>query len=162
MASGMPQAAISVTGAVIEADNITLDASASSSTRTPPWEALNAIGVAAAIADLDPSAAVTVTGSSTRIAVNGASGNVTIGADSSTTINSSTTVGTDIAGSALNPVDAAIAESVVNSSAVAQVGGGSKVSAGSGTGTLSITSTNTTNVTTEVDGSVPSAARRRP
>ena len=85
------------------------------------------MGVAAAIADLEPSATVTVTGSSTNIAVNGASGNVTIGADSSATVNTGTTVGTSIAGSALNPVDAAIAESVVNSSAVAQVGGGSTV-----------------------------------
>ncbi len=153
LASGTPQAAISVTGATIEANNITLDASASASYTYTSLGTLNEIGVAAAIANLDPSAAVTVTGSSTKIAVNGAGGNVTIGALSSATVNTSAMVGKDIDGSALNPVDAAIAESVVNSSAVAQVGGGSTVSAGSGAGTLSITSTNTTNVTTEVDGS---------
>src|SRR5208337_3388287 len=100
-----------------------------------------------------PSASVTVEGPSTTIAVNGAGGNVAIAANASATVNSVSTAGTDIDGNALNPVDAAIAESVVNSSAVAQVGGGSTVSAGSGTGTLSITSTNTTTVTTEVDGS---------
>ena len=47
---------------------------------------------------------------------------------------------------------AAIATSIVNSSAVTSVGG-STVSAGTGTGTLNITSTNTTNVTTDVNGS---------
>ena len=151
--SGMPQAAISVTGATIEADNITLGASASASYTYTSLGALNAIGVAAAIANLEPSATVTVTGTSTQIAVNGASSNVSIGANSSATVNTGATVGTSIEGSALTPVDAAIAESVVNSSAIAQVDGGSTVKAGSGAGTLSITSTNTTNVTTEVDGS---------
>jgi len=149
-----PQVSVSVTGATIEADNITLDASASSTyTYSAPLGGnLNDAGVAAAIADLEPSASVTVDGSS-GVTVNGTSGNVTIGADASATVNSTTTVGTDIYGNALNPVDAAIAASIVNSSAVTQVGGGSTVSAGNGTGTLSITSTNTTNVTTEVDGS---------
>ncbi len=152
LASGTPQSAISVTGATIKADNITLDATASASYTYTSLGALNAIQVAAAIANLNPSATVTVTGSSTQIAVNGASGNVSIGADSSATVNTGATVGTSIKGSAIDPVDAAIAESVVNSSAIAQVGGGSTVKAGSGAGTLSITSTNTTNVTTEVDG----------
>ena len=55
-------------------------------------------------------------------------------------------------GVAVNPIDAAIAESVVNSSAIAQVGGGSTVSAGTTSGTLSITSTNTNTVTTDVEG----------
>ncbi|MFI5455223.1 MAG: beta strand repeat-containing protein [Isosphaerales bacterium] len=150
-----PQVSVSVTGATITADNITLDANASSTytNSAPLGGVLNALGAAVAIADLEPSATVTVQGSSTKITVNGASGNVTIGADASATVNSTTTVGKDISGNALNPVDAAIAASIVNSSAVTHVGGGSTVSAGSGTGTLSITSINTTNVTTEVDGS---------
>ena len=82
LASGTPQAAISVTGATIEADNITLNATATASYTYTSLGALNASFVAAAIANLDPSAAVTVTGSATKIAVNGASGNVTIGANS--------------------------------------------------------------------------------
>ncbi len=123
---------------------------------------MSSLGVAAAIADLQPTATVTVTGSSTIISVNMASGNVTIGAESTTTVDSAPTVGTKVGGTALDPVDAAIAESVVNSSAVAQVGGGSTVSAGSNSGILSITSTNTTTVTTEVDGAGAWAARPAP
>ena len=148
------QAAISVTQTAITADNITLDASAVSNyTYTAPLgSVVNSVGVTAAIADLQPSATVTVTGSSTKISVNKASGNVTIGADSTTTVDSEPSVGKTIGGSAVNPAYAAIAESVVNSSAVAQVGGGSTVSAGSNTGILSIESNNTTTVTTDVDG----------
>ena len=148
-------AAISVTNAAITADNITLDASAVSNyTYAAPLSGvLDSVGVAAAIADLEPSAAVTVTGSGTKISVNKASGNVTIAAESTTTVDSEPEVGTEVGGIGVNPADAAIAESVVNSIAIAQVGGGSTVSAGSNSGILSITSTNTTTVTTEVDGS---------
>jgi hypothetical protein len=154
-AISVTNAAISVTNAAITADNITLDASAVSNfTYTAPLGGvLSSLGVAAAIADLQPSATVTVTGSETTVSVNKTSGNVLIGADSTATIDSEPTVGTAVSGSALNPGDAAIAESVVNSSAVAHVGGGSTVKAGSNSGLLSIASTNTTTVTTDVDGS---------
>jgi hypothetical protein len=153
-----PQASVAVqAGAVITADNVRLDANATSSyTYSASLAgALNqmALGVAAAIADLAPSATVTVEGSSTKIAVNGSSGDVTIGSDASATVASTPTAGTDVAGSALNPADASVAFSVVNSSAITDVGGGSSVSAGTGSGTLSITSTNTTNVTTTVTAS---------
>jgi hypothetical protein len=153
VASSTPQVAISVSGATIKADNVTLNATASSSYTYSSLGSLDSIGVAFATADLEPSATVTVTGSATNIAVNKTSGNVTIAANSSATFNASITVGTSFLGNALNPVDAAIAESIANTSAVAQVVGGSTVSAGSGTGTLSISSTNTTTVTTDVDGS---------
>ncbi len=153
-ATSKPDVSVSVTGATIKADNVQLTASASSSftNSAPAGGALNALGVAAEVADLEPSASVTVQGPSTTIAVNGTGGNVTIAADAGVTITSSSTVGTTFAGNAANPVDAAIAESIVNSSAVAQVGGGSTVSAGTGSGTVSITSSNTTTVTTKVDG----------
>ena len=153
-ATTAPQVSVTVSGATLKADNITLNASASSTSTysAPLGGVLNAIGVAAAVADLEPSATVTVGGASS-VKVNGAGGNVTIGANASATVNSTPTVGTAIGGSALNPADAAIGVSVVNSSAVAHVGGGSTVNAGSSTGTLSISSTNTTTVTTEVDGS---------
>ena len=152
--TGSPQVSISVTGASIKADNITLDASASSTYtyNAPLGGILNSLGVAAAVANLAPSATVTVA-SAANISVNGSGGNVTIGAVTTATVNSTETVGTTVGGSALNPAEAAIAESVVNSSAIAHVGGGSTVSAGSGSGALSITSTNTTTITTEVDGS---------
>lgn len=110
-------AAISVTNAAITADNITLDASAVSNyTYAAPLSGvLDSVGVAAAIADLEPSAAVTVTGSGTKISVNKASGNVTIAAESTTTVDSEPEVGTEVGGIGVNPADAAIAESVVNS-----------------------------------------------
>ena len=75
-----PPVSISVGGTgptSITANNVTLDASATSSYTysAPLGGVLNAMGVAAAIADLEPSAAVTVEGSSTSatsINVNGA------------------------------------------------------------------------------------------
>ncbi len=123
-----PQVSVGVTGANIKADNITLDASATSSyTYSDPFGGvLNSLGVAAAIADIEPSATVTVGGSSS-VEANGTDGNVTIGADTSVTVNATAKVDTVFGGSALNPVAAAIAFSVVNSSAVADVGGGSTV-----------------------------------
>ncbi len=153
-ATSKPNVSVSVTGATIKADNVQLLASASSSftNSAPVGGALNALGVAAEVADLEPSASVMVQGPSTTIAVNGTGGNVTIAANAGVTITSSSTVGTTFAGSAVNPVDAAIAVSIVDSSAAAQVAGGSTVKAGTGSGTVSITSSNTTTVTTEVDG----------
>lgn len=68
-----------------------------------------------------------VTGAATKLTVNHSGGDITIGADTTTTIDSEPVVGTKLKGSAVNPIDAAIAESVVNSSAIAQVGGGSTV-----------------------------------
>jgi hypothetical protein len=143
-----PQATVTVTGATIKADNITLDASASATDTTNGLlgGTLDASGVAAAISDLQPSATVTVGGSS-NITVNRTGGNVAIGAVASATVDSTPQVT-----SGLLPADAVIATSIVNSTAVAHVGGSSTVSAGSG-GTLSITSTNTTSLTTDVDGS---------
>ena len=154
-----PQVSVAVTGATIHADNVTLDAAASSTSTysAPLGGVLNAAGVAAATADLEPSATVTILGPSTNIAANGPGGNIAIEANVSAIVNTTVTVGTDAEGNALNPVDAAIAESTVNSKAITQVGGGSTISAG--TGTLSVTSTNTTTVTTQVDGS--SRPRRR-
>ncbi len=152
IATGKPVAAISVNGATLKADNITLDARATSTYTYRSLGPINKAGLAWAEADLEPSAAVKVTGPSTLISVNRASGNITIAADTSTTVDTSASAGTEIKGIAVNPADAAILASVVNSSAVAGVGGGSTVSAGTGTGTLSITSTNETDVTTDADG----------
>ena len=159
-----PPVSVSLTGAHITADNVKLEASASSTYESeaalggallkefPAAGDVAAYGFAAAIADLEPSATVTVAGSSS-VTVNEAGGNVTIGAEVEVKVESSTKVGTTLLGSALNPTDAAIAVSVVDSTAIAHVGGGSTVSAGTGTGILSITSVNTTEVKTEVDGS---------
>ncbi len=151
IASSAPVASLSIGGTgttSITADNVTLDASASSTyTYTAPLGGVvNDVGIAASIADIEPSAAVTVAEST--INVNKTSGNVTIGSSSSVSITANVTVGLD----GLNPVAAAIATSIVNSSAVTSVSG-STVSAGTGTGTLNVTSTNTTNVTTDVNGS---------
>jgi hypothetical protein len=147
-ADAAPHVAVSVTGSTLLADNITLDAKASSSFSTEEalGKNLDALGVAAVIADLEPSATVSVDGSSTITADE----NVAISADVDATVESSTKVGTDVFGVALNPADAAIALSIVNSSAVTHIGGGSNVSAGAGS--LSLTSTNTTEVKTEVNG----------
>ena len=146
LATDAPSAAITVeSGAAITADNVTLDATASSTYTysAPLGGAPNDLGAAAAIADIEPSAKVKVAGSS--IKVNGTGGNVTIDSDATATVNAIVTVGVD----GLNPVAAAIATSVVNSSAVTEVIG-STVQAGSGN--VNIGSTNTTTVTTEVDG----------
>ncbi len=148
VALSKPVASISVGGTgstAITADNVTFEAVASSSYTysAPLGGVVNDVGIAAAIADVEPSASVTVEGSS--INVNG-DGNVTIASNASASVMANPTVGLD----GLNPVAAAIATSVVNSSAVTNVTG-STVNAGSGT--VNISSTNTTNVTTEVDGS---------
>ena len=150
-ATTKPQVSVSVTGATLTADNITLNASASSSysSSTPLGGVLNAAGAAMATADLEPSATVAIGSSSTITA----GGNLTISSDADAKIDFGTKVGLDVLGNALNPAEAAIAFSIVNSSAVTHVGGGSQVSAGTGADTLSITSTNTTDVTTDVDGS---------
>jgi hypothetical protein len=148
-ADAAPQVVVSVTGASLAADDVRLNASAASKFTTAESLAgnLNSLGVAAVIADLEPSATVTVDGASNITA----GGNVEIAADVGVEVESSIKAGTEIFGSAINPADAAIAESVIDSQAVAHVVGGSRVSGGAA-GTLSITSTNTTTVTTEVEG----------
>ncbi len=114
---------------------------------------MSAAGFAAVMAQLSPSASVTVDGSSTQVAVNGTGGNITIASNAIATVNSTPTLGTTILNNATNPGAAGIALSDVNSSAVTDVGSGAMVHAGTGTGTLSITSNNLTTVTTTVDGS---------
>ncbi len=150
VATSNPLVSVSLTGSSIVADNITLGAKASANYEyvAPLGGLLNDAGIAIAIAELDPSATVSIAG-----AWISASGDVTIAADTSATVNATTTVGTDLLGNALDPVSAAIAVSVVDSSAVSRVSDGSNVSAGAGSGKLSITSINTTEVTTVVDGS---------
>ena len=143
-----PVTLITVTGGSIQADNITLQATATVTDTTNGVLAgqLGNLGANAGIADLEPSATVDVdTGA--NISVNGVSGNVTIGATASATINSTPT-----ASSSLSPVDASIAVSTVKSNAVAHVSGGSTVAAGS-QGTLNIAATNTTSLITDADGS---------
>ncbi len=143
----MPQASVNVTGATIEAHAITLDAAASATDTTNGLlgGVLDPSGVAAAIANLKPNATITVAGTST-IQATGSGGSVTIAAASIATINATPTI---TAG--LLPADAVIATSIVNSTAVAHVGGSSTVNAGNGI--LNITSTNTTNITANVTGS---------